>query len=77
MSFFPFDNEDEDDGLEYNGDIEKLVADYESRKKDEYSASELLFIFRLRLKKEPRFTLSWNSPAKPRAYPIAVPDSEQ
>jgi hypothetical protein len=28
MSFFPFDNEDEDDGLEYNGDIEKLVADY-------------------------------------------------
>lgn len=46
MSFFPFDNEDEDDGLEYNGDIEKLVADYESRKKDEYSASELLFIFR-------------------------------
>jgi len=46
MSFFPFDNEEEDDGQEYNGDIEKLVDDYESRKKDEYSASELLFIFR-------------------------------
>ena len=46
MSFFPFDNDDEDDAQEYNGDIEKLVEDYENRNKDKYSANELLFIFR-------------------------------
>jgi len=46
MSFFPFDNEDDDDDQDYNGNIEELVADYENRTKDKYSASELLFIFR-------------------------------
>jgi tetratricopeptide (TPR) repeat protein len=46
MSFFPFDNDDEEDEQEFDGDIEELVKTYEARDKDAFSATELLFIFR-------------------------------